>query len=145
MRGMHGGSMEAAVGGTGMNRKDILNRVRMQVMLVRRLNGQIRELSGDGLRSLRLDGMPGRTRGVYHGLEVQIEKKEALERMLRRESRLMRQYEKEARKAMDGMTPELYAFSAMYYIAGFSVEETSKAMDRSVRQCMRYKREIETA
>ena len=97
-----------------MNRKDILGRVRMQVMLVRRLSGQMRELSADGLRSLRLDGAPRGTGGIYRGLDVRIEKKEALERMLRKESRLLRTYEKEARKEMDAMKPEHYAFCAMY-------------------------------
>ncbi|MBR5303188.1 MAG: hypothetical protein IKU38_10165 [Clostridia bacterium] len=128
-----------------MSRKDILCLVRTQVMLVRRLSGQIRELSGDGLRSLRLDGMPGKSRGTYHGLEIQIEKKDALERMLRRESELLRQYERQARKEMETMKPELYAFSAMYYIGGFSLEETAEALERSERQCARYKREIESA
>lgn len=143
MRGMHG--REEAAGGERMNRKDILGRVRMQVMLVRRLSGQLRELSADGLRSLRMDGAPRGTAGVYRGLDVRIEKKEALERMLRKESRLLRAYEKEARREMDGMKPEHYAFCAMYYIAGLSLEETAEAMDRSLRQCARYKREIETA
>ena len=128
-----------------MNRKDILGRVRMQVMLVRRLSGQMRELSADGLRSLRLDGAPRGTGGIYRGLDVRIEKKEALERMLRKESRLLRTYEKEARKEMAAMKPEHYAFCAMYYIAGLSMEETAEGMERSLRQCARYKREIEAA
>ena len=61
MRGMH----EGKAGEGRMNRKDILGRVRTQVMLVRKLNGQIREYSEDGLRSLRLDGAPRGTGGVY--------------------------------------------------------------------------------
>ena len=130
-------------GGMGMSRKDILCRVRTQVMLVRSLSGRIRELSTDGLRSLRLDGAP---RGSgYRGLDAKMEKKEAIERILRRESEILREYEKEARREMDGMKPEHYAFSAMYYIGGFSLEETAEAMDRSPRQCARYKREIEAA
>lgn len=128
-----------------MSRKDVLGRVRTQVMLVRTLSGQLRELSADGLRSLRLDGGPRGCTGVYRGLDVRLEKKDALERMLRKESRLLRTYEKEARREMDGMKPEHYAFCEMYYIAGFSLEEASEAMDRSLRQCARYKREIEAA
>ncbi|MBQ7886645.1 MAG: hypothetical protein IJ313_07105 [Clostridia bacterium] len=128
-----------------MSRKDILCRVRTQVMLVRTLSGQIREISGDGLRSLRLDGAPRSAGGVYRGLDARMEKKDALERMLRRESELLRAYESEARREMDGMKPEHYAFCAMYYIAGFSLEETAEALDRSARQCARYKREIEAA
>ena len=128
-----------------MSRKDILCRVRKQVMLVRTLSGQIREISGDGLRSLRMDGGPRAAGGTYRGLDVRMEKQEALERMLRRESELLRAYEKEARGEMDGMKPEHYAFCAMYYIGAFSLEETAEAMDRSTRQCARYKREIETA
>ncbi|MBE5798990.1 MAG: hypothetical protein E7321_03455 [Clostridiales bacterium] len=128
-----------------MSRKDILCRVRTQVMLVRRLNGQIREVSADGLRSLRLDGAPRKTSGIYRGLDVRMEKKEAMERMLRRESEILRQYEREARREMDGMKPEHYAFCAMYYIGGFSLEETAEALERSARQCARYKHEIEAA
>ena len=126
-----------------MSRRDILCRVRTQVMLVRTLNERMREISTDGLRSLRLDGAP---RGnAYHGLDTKLEKKEAMERMLRRESELLRNYESEARKEMDGMKPEHYTFCAMYYIGGFSMEETAEAMDRSARQCARYKHEIEAA
>lgn len=141
MRGMYEGEKET--GGERMSRKEILGRVRTQVMLVRTLSGQLKEFSADGLRSLRLDGAPRGTGGVYRGLEVRMEKKDALERMLRKESRLLRTYEKEARREMDAMKPEHYAFCAMYYIAGFSMEETAEAMDRSLRQCARYKREIE--
>lgn len=143
MRGMHEGDMESMAGGKSMSRKDILCRVRTQVMLVRTLSGQIREIAGDGLRSLRLDGAP--RSGGYRGLDARMEKKDALERMLRRESELLRQYESEARREMDRMKPEHYAFSAMYYLAGFSLEETAEALDRSARQCARYKREIEAA
>ena len=141
MQGMHDGK----VGEGYMTRKDVLGRVRMQVKLVRRLSEQIREYAADGLRSLRLDGAAKGTGGVYRGLDVRIEKKEALERMLRTESRLLRNYEKEARREMDAMKPEHYTFSAMYYIAGLSMEETAETMDRSLRQCARYKREIEEA
>lgn len=144
MRRMREDGMESMEGGTDMSRKDILGRVRRQVKLVRTLSEQIREISEDGLRSLRLDGAP-RSGGVYRGLDARIEKKDALERMLRRESRLLRQYEKEARREMDAMKPEHYAFSAMYYIAGLSLEDTAEALERSARQCARYKREIEAA
>lgn len=128
-----------------MSRKDKLLRVRAQVMLVRRLSGQMKEQATDGIRSLRLEGAPRRTSGVYRGLDVRLEKKEAMERMLRRESEILRSYESEARLEMDGMKPEHYAFCAMYYIGGFTLEETAEAIDRSLRQCARYKREIEAA
>jgi len=144
MRGLHargGEEME----GRGMSRKSILERVRTQVLLVRRLNGRMREISPDGVRSLRLDGAPRATGGIYRGLDIRLEKKEALERMIRRESELLRVYESEARREMDGMKPEHYAFCAMYYIGGFSLEETAEAIDRSSRQCARYKRELEAA
>lgn len=144
MREMHGSGMEDKGGGTGMSRKDVFCRMRTQVMLVRTLSGQIREISGDGLRSLRLDGAP-RSVGVYRGLDARMEKKDALERMLRRESEVLREYETQARREMESMKPEHYAFCAMYYLAGFSLEETAQALDRSERQCARYKREIESA
>ena len=145
MRRMYDGSGENMDGGKCMSRKEILGRVRMQVLLVRTLSGQVKELSGSGLRSIRLDGAPRAAGSLGRGLDVRMEKKDALERMLRKESRLLRTYEKEARQEMDGMKPEHYAFCAMYYIGGLSLEETALAMDRSARQCARYKREIEAA
>lgn len=145
MRGLYEGRGESGMDGERMSRKVILERVRTQVMLVRTLSGRIREISPDGLRSLRLDGMPRATSGIYRGLDIRMEKREALERMLRKESELLRAYESEARKEMDKMKPEHYAFCAMYYIGGFSLEETAEAMQRSARQCARYKREIEAA
>ena len=128
-----------------MERREALNRVRRQVMLVRRLTEQMRELSPDGVRSLRLDGMPRASGASARGLDMQMEKREAMERMLRRESEVLRRYEREAREAMDGMRPELYSFCVMYYINGFTVEETAQALDRCKRQCARYRREIELA
>lgn len=126
-----------------MEKKEALNRVRTQVMLVRRLTEQVRELTRDGIRSPRLDSMPRGTGAPARGLDLQMEKREAMERMLRRESEVMQRYEREARKTMDGMRPELYAFCVMYYINGFSLEETAHALDRCKRQCARYRREIE--
>lgn len=128
-----------------MGRKEALNRVRMQVRLVRRLAEQLKEMAPDGVRSLRMDGMPRAAVGPARGLDMQVEKREAMERMLRRESEVLRTYEREARKAMDGMRPELYAFCVMYYVNGLSMEETARALDRCARQCARYRREIETA
>jgi len=64
-------------------------------------------------------------------------------RLIERESGILREYEKEARREMDDMRPELYAFCALYYLAGMSLAETAEAIDRSERQCARYKREIE--
>ena len=132
---------DEARGGMGMSRKDVFCRVRTQVMLVRSLSEKVRELSGDGLRSLRLDGAP-RGNG-YRGLDAKMEKKDALERMLRRESELLREYERAARKEMNGMRPELYTFCAMYYIGALSLEAAGEAMDRSPRQCARYRKEVE--
>ena len=114
-------------------------------MLVRRLTEQMRELSPDGVRSLRPDGMPRASGGPARGLDMQMEKREAMERMLRRESEVLRRYEREARETMDVMRPELYSFCVMYYINGFSAEETAQALDRCKRQCARYRREIELA
>ena len=51
--------------------------------------------------------------------------------------------ELEARKVMEDMAPELYAFCVFYYIGGVSLKETSRAIDRSERQCLRYKMRIE--
>ena len=145
MRGMYGENGEGSGGEKRMSRKDIFGRVRMQLKLVRTLREQLRELLKDGVRSMQMDAMPRGMSGIGRGLEIRIEKREAKEEMLRKESELLQAYEKEARREMDSMKPEHYAFCAMYYMGGLSLEETAEAMDRSVRQCARYKREIEMA
>lgn len=117
--------------------------MRRQVMVVRRLGEQLRFEAPGALPSLRLDGMPRGSGGVPGGLDVRLAKRDALERLLNHESAEMRRMETEARQVMDSMGPELYAFCALYYIAGLSLEDTSEAMDRCVRQCRRYKKEIE--
>lgn len=136
--------MELGAGGRKMTRREIMMRVRSQVLLVRRLNEQLRELSPDGVRSLRMGGISGGRGGIPRGLDVQMERREALERMIKRESEALREYEAAARHEMDSMKPAEYAFCLMYYIGAYSIEETSCAIERSVRQCMRYKREFES-
>jgi len=126
-----------------MTRREIMLRVRSQVLLVRRLNEQLRELSPDGVRSLRIGGAAGVRGGMPSGLDVQMERREALERMIRRESAALREYETAARQEMDGMKPAEYAFCLMYYIGACSIEETSSLIERSIRQCNRYKQEME--
>ncbi|MBR5301665.1 MAG: hypothetical protein IKU38_02365 [Clostridia bacterium] len=125
-----------------MSRKDVFCRVRTQVLLVRSLSEKVRELSGDGLRSLRLDGAP-RGNG-YRGLDAKMEKKDALERMLRRESELLREYERAARKEMNSMRPVLYKFCAVYYIGALEPGAVCEAIGKSPRQCARYRKEIES-
>lgn len=146
MRGMRersGGRGERDAGGAEMTRGEKMARVRAQAMLVTRLAGQMKEMSADGLRSLRLDGMPRGTGYALRGLDIRMEKREAMQRLIERESALLREYEREARREMDDMRPEHYAFCALYYLAGLSLAETAEAIDRSERQCARYKREIE--
>ena len=122
---------------------DALRRVRAQRMLVGRLGERIRRETEDGVCSPRLDGMPGAGKGLDGGLETRLIKREALERLAARESELLREYERAARSFMDRMNPEDYAFCALYYLAGLSLGETAEALERSERQCMRYKRRIE--
>jgi len=130
-------------GGMKMGRGERMTRVRAQAKLVTRLSGQMREMAADGLKSPRLDGMPRGTGYAPGGLDSRVEKREAMLRLLERESGILREYETAARREMDDMRPELYAFCALYYLAGLSLEETANAIDRSERQCARYKREIE--
>ena len=122
--------------------RSIFARVRAQTLLVRRLGEQIED-AAPGLRAMRLDDMPRAKGGVPGGLDVQMAKKDALERIAARESAVLREMEAQARTEMEGMKPDLYAFCALYYLGALSVEDTAQAIDRSVRQCMRYKSEIE--
>ena len=120
-----------------------LRRVRAQAELVRKLGEQLKREAPGALPSLRLDGMPRAHGGVASGLDARLARRDAMQRILARESALLRRYEREARSVMDRMRPEQYAFCALYYIEGLSIVDTARAIDRSERQCMRYKREIE--
>ena len=142
MHDVYGMERETDAGGRGMTRRETMARVRAQALLVRQLNERLKELSPDGVRSLRMSGMPGGRGGAARGLDVHMERREALERMIRRESAVLREYEAAARSEMDSMKPGEYAFCLMYYIGGYSIEETSSAIERSVRQCERYRRAI---
>ena len=122
---------------------EALSRVRAQRLLVGRLGERIRRETADGVRSPWLDGAPCGHGGLTGGLETRLIKREALERLAARESELLREYERAARSFMDRMNPEDYAFCALYYLAGLSLGETAEALERSERQCMRYKRRIE--
>ena len=137
------GERRMDAGGARMNRGEKMARVRAQAKLVARLAEQMKEMAADGLRSPRLDGQPRGTGYALRGLDIRMEKREAMRRLMEREGSILREYEKEARREMDDMRPELYAFCALYYLAGLSLAETAEAVDRSERQCARYKREIE--
>lgn len=143
MRTMRNGNdVQRGAGEWAMTAGEKLQRVRKQALLVRRLGEQLRAISQDGVRSPHLTGMP-LTHGPVCGIDVLVERREALERMLREEAARLRAYEKEARAVMDNMRPDHYAFAALYYIGGLSLEETGEALERSERQCRRYKREVE--
>lgn len=122
--------------------REALRRVRSQAILVSCLRERIGGEIKSGLRAIRMDGMP-RGSGSCAGLDARMIRQEEMVRALRREEALLRRREKAAREVMDGMKPEMYAFCAMYYVGGMSLTETARAIDRSERQCLRYKREIE--
>jgi len=122
--------------------REIMTRTRAQVKLVRRLSERMREEQA-GPRSPRLTGMPKGSGGAARGLDMQVMRQDALQRIMERETALCRKYEREAREQMDRMRPELYAFCAIYYIGGLRLEDTAEALERSMRQCQRYKMEVE--
>lgn len=123
--------------------RDQLLEMRSQAIVAARMRERAEEGTCE-LRSLKLDGMPkGPSR--TGGLDARMIRQEETQRMLRREEARLRRMEKKARETMARMRPELYAFCAMYYIGGMSLQETAEAIDRSVRQCMRYRKEIEAS
>ena len=126
-----------------MTRGEKMLRVRAQAQLVTRLSEQMKEMAADGLRSPRMNGMPRGSGGVPGGLDIRLEKREAMVRLIERESGILREYETAARAEMNEMRPELYAFCALYYLAALDIAETAEAIGRSERQCARYKQEIE--
>jgi len=119
-----------------------MRRVRAQALLVKRLKEQLHTVS-PGIRSMITTEMPAGRGGLKKGLDVQIAKKDALERMIKQECSVLRKFEQAAREEMDAMKPGQYAFCSMYYLSGLSIEETSEMIERSIRQCSRYRAEIE--
>lgn len=69
--------------------------------------------------------------------------KELYQKRLEREEALLKVCEVATRKSMEALKPELYAFAAMYYLGGMSLTDSADAIDKSKRQCMRYKKQIE--
>ena len=95
-----------------------LSRVRRQVLLVRALKDRLRGTDGAGADTAYIADK------------------------LRKETRALIACEAQARAHLDGLEPQLYAFAMMYFIAGESLEKTAEAIDRSARQCGRYKRTL---
>lgn len=96
----------------------VLSRVRRQVLLVRALNDALHRAEDSGADTAYIADK------------------------LRKETRDLIACEAKARAHLDGLTPQLYAFAVMYFIAGESLEKTAEAIDRSARQCGRYKRTL---
>lgn len=97
---------------------------------------------GKALRSVRAQVL------LIRGLKNQMHKateseKKYFDTKLRAETQRLIRLEKEARAHMDDMKPAMYAFCSMYYINALSLETAAEALDRSARQCARYKRRIE--
>ena len=128
-----------------MNEKDreTLLRVRGQARLVRELNEKLMDIQAASIGAVQLDGMPRGKGGLARGLEIRLMMKETLERSLEREGAILHELEEEAGKAISGLKAGLYSFCMYYYIGGLSMEDTIRMTDRSRRQVMRYKREIE--
>ena len=122
--------------------KDVLRHTRAQALLIRRIRERSEEEEGRTICAMRIDAMP-RGSASTAGLDAGMIRREEMARMLRREEARFRRLEKKAREAILLLKPELYAFCALYYIEGMSMERVGEALDRSARQCRRYKREIE--
>lgn len=127
-----------------MNEKerDLLNQVRAQAILVAKLRERLAQESPTALRSIRMDGMP-RSGAQPSGLDAALIRREEMARILRMEQSRLSYLERKARPALAHMKPELYAFCALYYLRGVSLADTALAIDRSERQCLRYKQDID--
>lgn len=86
---------------------------------------------------------------VVRGLKRQMKcaqaesEKKYFDLKLKQQTRILVEMEAKARSLMDNLKPEMYAFCVMYYITGMSLAITAETLDRSVRQCARYKKRIE--
>lgn len=86
---------------------------------------------------------------VVRGLARQMKcaqaesEKNYFDRKLKQQTKLLIDMEAKARSLMNDLKPEMYAFCVMYYINGMSLAVTAESLDRSVRQCARYKKRIE--
>ena len=122
--------------------KDALLQMRTQVRLVERLKEKCAEEDGCSVHGMRLSATP-RGGGIYTGLDARMIMREEAYRILQQEEARMVRLERKARKLMEGMAPGLYAFCVVYYIGGLGLADAAQVLDRSDRQCRRYKMEIE--
>ena len=125
-----------------MNRQKALLGVRRQAIVVRELEEKLAELQAANLSAAKMDGMPRAKSGVW-GLEKILIQKEGLENALEKEKRILQEMELDARRALLQFQGGSYSFGIYYYLYGMSVEESARLMNRSIRQVMRYKREVE--
>ena len=88
----------------------------------------------------KIDGMP-HGNSVPHGLETGYIAVERQKKTLERETALFEKYERRARAVMTKMEPALYGFCLFFYLQAKSTSETAAAINRSERQCQRYRRE----
>lgn len=72
------------------------------------------------------------------------DEQEWLKKKIAQEEKRMAALEKAARSVLEDVNPEMYAFGVSYYIDGMSLLEAGKIIDRSERQCIRYKQAFET-
>lgn len=124
--------------------RDVLRIARSQAGVVRKLEEQLVRLRPAGPKGARLDGMPTGSRSNA-GLDARLIRIEGLESMLARAKEALESDRVRARRAMCGMSAELFAFCQLYYIEAMTLEETAEVMGRSERQCRRYRSEVETA
>lgn len=71
-----------------------------------------------------------------------VKKQPSFARMLARERLALQEHEKEARAYMKDLRPIEYSFVLTYYLSGMTLRETSETIDRSNRQCERFRKKF---
>ena len=122
--------------------RELLRLTRTQAQLVSALRARCGEELALGLRAISPD-TAARRGGVPPGLEADVIRREELSRMLAREEAYLCRLEKKARKVIAALPLSMHSFCVLYYIGAASLDQIAVLLDRSARQCLRYKQQIE--
>lgn len=114
---------------------------RMQVKIARRYEERVAELKLRTIKSPRMDGMP-HGGNISSGIEQHMAMLDDLEKLAKQERQQARRAQKRAERYLVGLQLPKALFCRAYYIDAMSDEEAALFADRSVRQCLRFKREI---
>ena len=116
-----------------------LEKIREQRLEMDKLNDQLARISV-AYKSQNYDGMPKGCAG--DAMASRIIAKEFIEHRRDMMVQDLKALEEEARRAIEKLPPNLYAFCVHYFIGACTVHETCRIIDRDETTFYRYKKDV---